>query len=114
MTDQLTRLIEEVLPPLGKERCHVWRMSRTPGENETKYYDEVLRPMVHPRTQELLQWQRIVDFYHAMTRVWKIGTVLFGEDTKVRLRAWARRMGRLMKKRNGLRSSPPLPPPRRP
>jgi hypothetical protein len=99
MTDQLTRLIEEVLRRWDKDLPRLAYVTDA-GDNETKYYNEVLRPMLHPVTQEPLRWERIVDFYHAMTRVWKIATVLFGDDAKAH-RGWARRMGRLLKQRNG-------------
>jgi hypothetical protein len=70
------------------------------GENETQYYRRVLRPMVHPRTGERLSWQRVVDFYHAMERVWALAAALFGADARG-LRSWARKMGRLLKQPNG-------------
>ena len=70
------------------------------GENESQYYRRVLRPMVHPRTGEKLSWQRVVDFYHAMVRVWALAAALFGTDARG-LRSWARKMGRLLKQSNG-------------
>lgn len=70
------------------------------GDNETQYYRRVLRPMVHPRTGERLRWQRVVDFYHVMERVWALAAALFGADARG-LRSWARRMGRLLKQANG-------------
>jgi hypothetical protein len=99
MTDQLTGLIEDVL------RCWEGPVPRLAyvtdaGDNETAYFERVLRPMVHPRTGEQLAWQRIVDFYHAMERVWKLADVLFASDPRGRW-SWGRRMGRLLKKANG-------------
>ena len=70
------------------------------GDNETNYYRDVLRPMKHPRTGEALQWVRVVDFYHAMERVWTISRTLFGDDERAGV-AWARRMGKLLKTPNG-------------
>jgi hypothetical protein len=99
MTDQLTQLIEEVLRRWEGELPRLAYVTDA-GDNETKYYNEVLRPMVHPLTQEPLQWHRIIDFYHVMTRIWILAAVLFGDDAKA-LRAWARKMGRLLKDRNG-------------
>jgi hypothetical protein len=99
MTDQLTKLIEEVLRGWEGELPRLAYVTDA-GDNETKYYNEVLRTMVHPRTKEPLQWQRIIDFYHAMTRVWKIAALMFGDDAEAH-RAWARRMGRLLKEPNG-------------
>jgi hypothetical protein len=70
------------------------------GENETTYYRDVLRPMRHPRTRARLAWQRVVDFYHAMERIWAMAEVLFAADTRAGA-AWAHRMGKLLKKSNG-------------
>lgn len=70
------------------------------GDNETGYYNWVLRTMTHPRTGEPLAWQRVVDFYHTMERVWTMAGALFGEGTPA-ARGWARRMGGLLKKPNG-------------
>ena len=39
------------------------------GDNETAYYRQVLRPMPHPRTGERLEWQWVVDYYHASLRI---------------------------------------------
>jgi hypothetical protein len=99
MTDQLTALIEDVL---GRWNGPLPRLAYVTdaGDNETKYFNQVLRRMVHPRTGEKLSWQRILDFYHAMERVWKLAEVLFGDDTRGRW-AWGRRMGKLLKKDNG-------------
>jgi hypothetical protein len=69
------------------------------GGNETTYFQEVLRPMIHPRTGEHLEWRRVVDFYHAMTRVWAMAACLFKETREAH--SWARKMGRLLKQANG-------------
>jgi hypothetical protein len=99
MTAQLTGLIEEVLRRWEGPLPRLAYVTDA-GDNETTYFEQVLRPMVHPRTGEQLQWQRIVDFYHAMERVWKLADVLFGSDTRGRW-CWGRRMSRLLKKANG-------------
>ncbi len=99
MTDQLTALIADVLQRWNGPLPRLAYVTDA-GDNETKYFDAVLRPMVHPRTGEKLVWQRILDFYHAMERVWKLADVLFGDDTRGRW-AWGRRMGKLLKKPNG-------------
>jgi hypothetical protein len=70
------------------------------GDNETKYFRDVLRRMKHPRTGATLRWQRVVDFYHAMERVWTMAEVLFGANTREGT-AWAHRMGKLLKKPSG-------------
>jgi hypothetical protein len=99
MTDQLTGLIEEVLRRWEGPLPRLAYVTDA-GDNETSYFEQVLRLMVHPRTGERLSWQRIVDFYHAMERVWKLADVLFAGDPRGRW-SWGRRMGRLLKKANG-------------
>ncbi len=99
MTDQLTALVEDVLRRWNGPLPRLAYVTDA-GDQETKYFDAVLRPMVHPRTGEKLSWQRILDFYHAMERVWTLADVLFGDDARGRW-AWGRRMGTLLKKPNG-------------
>jgi hypothetical protein len=100
MSDQLTRLVKEVLQrwehPLPR-LCYV----TDAGDNETTYYNKVLRRMRHPRTGEKLEWVRVVDYYHASERLWKMAEALFGKRPAGR--AWARRMQKLLKKPNGIR-----------
>jgi hypothetical protein len=100
MSDQLTRLVKDVLQrweqPLPR-LCYV----TDAGDNETTYYNKVLRGMRHPRTGEKLAWVRVVDYYHASERLWKLADALFGKRPAGR--AWARRMQKLLKKPNGIR-----------
>ena len=100
MSDQLTLLVREVLQrwqrPLPR-LCYV----TDAGDNETTYYQTVLRRMRHPRTGEPLQWTRVVDYYHASERLWKMAEALFGKRPAAG--AWARRMQKLLKKPNGIR-----------
>ena len=99
MTDQLTGLIEEVLQRWEGPRPRPAYVTDA-GDHETKYFEQVLRPMIHPRTGDPLEWQRIIDFYHGMERVWKLAGALCGSDTREG-GSWARMMGRLLKKPNG-------------
>jgi hypothetical protein len=100
LSARLTAVIEEVL-----RRWHgpLPRLSYVTdsGDNETNYYRKVLRLMKHPRTGERLAWVRVVDFYHAMERVWTMSKALFGRDERAGA-AWARRMGKLLKKPSGV------------
>ena len=99
MTDQLTALLEETLRKWEGSLPRLAYITDA-GDNETAYFDRVLHPMVHPRTGEKLKWHRILDFYHAMERVWKLADVLFADDRRGRW-AWGRKMGKLLKKSNG-------------
>jgi hypothetical protein len=100
MSQQLTRLVQEVLQrwqrPLPR-LCYV----TDAGDNETAYYTSVLRRMRHPRTGERLQWIRVLDFYHATERLWKMADALFGSGPAAK--SWARRMHKLLKEPNGIR-----------
>jgi len=100
MSQQLTRLVKAVLQQWDKplpRLCYV----TDAGDNETAYYNKVLRPMRHPRTGEQLEWVRVVDYYHASERIWKMAEALFGKDPAAK--AWARRMLKLLKQPNGIR-----------
>jgi hypothetical protein len=100
MSGQLTRLVNEALQcwqrPLPR-LCYV----TDAGDNETTYYDTVLRRMRHPRTGERLEWVRVVDYYHASERLWTMAEALFGRGSMAK--AWVRRMQKLLKKPNGIR-----------
>jgi hypothetical protein len=102
MTDQLTSLIKSVLRNWegGLPRlCYV----TDAGESETTYYRTVLKRMRHTRTGSPLDWQRIVDYYHASERIWAMAEALFGTGKQQELpaRRWARQMCWLLKQANG-------------
>ena len=99
LSQRLTKVITGVLQRWDKAVPHRSYVTDS-GDNETAYDENVLRPMVHPRTGEALTWRRVVDFYHVMERVWAMAKALFGKDERGRA-AWARRMGKLLKKPNG-------------
>ena len=62
----------------------------------TEYFDNVLSQMEHPRhSGRLLEWTRIVDFYHATEYLAKLAQVLF--DDPRASHAWQRRMRRRLK-----------------
>ena len=100
MSQQLTRLVEAVLQRWEKPLPHLCYVTDA-GDNETEYYNKVLRLMRHPRTGERLKWVRVLDYYHASERIWKMAEALFGKDPAAK--SWARRMLKLLKKPNGIR-----------
>lgn len=99
MTERLTALIREVLRRWQGPLPRLTYVTDA-GDNETKYYEQVLSNMAHPRTGEKLRWIRIVDYYHAAQRIWIMAEALFGKD-QCAGHAWARRMCRLLKKPAG-------------
>ena len=98
MTDQLTRLLSDVLlaweGPLPR-LCYV----TDAGDQETAYYRKVLRPMRHPRTGQRLEWFWIVDFFHAAQRVTVMAEAIFGEGRESA--TWAAKMRKVLKQANG-------------
>jgi hypothetical protein len=99
MSKQLTLLLRETLErwqgPLPR-LCYV----TDAGDNETTYYDKVLRRMKHPRSGAKLEWIRVVDYYHASERVWKMADLLFGKGQ--RGTSWVRKMQKWLLKPAGV------------
>ncbi|OWK41903.1 hypothetical protein FRUB_03981 [Fimbriiglobus ruber] len=89
MTGALTDAIRDVLTQWegGLPRlCYV----TDAGDNETGYYEAVLRGMIHPRTGQVVAWVRVIDYYHASGRVWLLAGVLFADAG--RAARWAHTM----------------------
>jgi hypothetical protein len=99
MSSQLTQLVREVL---RRWRGPLPRLSYVTdaGENETAYYRRVLRRLRHPLTGKRLQWQWVVDYYHATLRLTAMAEALFGAGR--RSYAWTRKMQRLLLKPGGV------------
>ena len=100
LSQQLTALIEAVLrrwqgplPRLG--------YVTDGGHHPAAYFRDTLARRKHPRTGEPLQWQRIVDFYHASEYVQQMAEALFGDTAPAR--SWARRMRRRLKEKDGVK-----------
>lgn len=72
------------------------------GHHPSEYFTQVLRPMVHPRSGAKLQWQQVLDFYHACLYLTKIAEALFGVGS-ARASSWAHKMRRWLRdKRHGI------------
>ena len=95
LTDLITELLERWNGPLPR-LAYV----TDSGSNETGYFQNVLRRMVHPRTGNRLEWTRVADYYHVSERIWTMADVLFDKGTK-EASAWARRMLKSLKKPSG-------------
>jgi len=95
LTDLLTELLERYSGPLPR-LAYV----TDSGSNETGYFRNVLRPMIHPSTGQRLEWTRVADYYHVSERIWTMAEVLFGKGTK-EAHSWARRMLKSLKKPSG-------------
>jgi hypothetical protein len=99
MSGQLTRLLQEVL---RRWQGPLPRLSYVTdaGDNETGYYQKVLRRLRHPRTGVRLEWFWVVDYYHASERLWTMAEALFGSGRQSW--AWARKMQKLLLKPGGV------------
>lgn len=99
MSAALTRLLQDVLrhwPGPLPRLCYV----TDAGDNETAYYDKLLRRMKHPTSGVKLEWIRVVDYYHASERIWTMAELLFGKGRQSK--AWARKMQKWLKKPGGV------------
>ena len=99
MTAQLTELLNEVLRrwegPLPR-LCYV----TDAGDNETAYYEKVLRRMKHPTTGKRLEWMWVLDYYHAALRLTTMAEALFGASKQAS--GWVRKMQKLLLKPGGV------------
>lgn len=72
------------------------------GHHPSDYFATVLQTMRHPRTGQVLDWEWVLDYYHACLYVTKLAEVLFGKETQAAA-AWAAKMRRWLKdKKNGI------------
>ncbi len=96
---QLTSLWQEILRrwqgPLPR-LCYV----TDAGDNETTYYEKVLRRQRHRGTGQRLDWIRVVDYYHASERLSTMAAALFGKGQ--RSWTWTRKMQKLLLKPGGV------------
>jgi hypothetical protein len=95
LSDQLTRLIIDVLTQWSGPLPRLASITDA-GHHPTEYYERVLRPMHHPcRRGQRLEWEWVIDFYHACNYVYDLSETLFGDARKAQ--AWARKMCRWLK-----------------
>jgi len=96
LSEELTRLITELLAEWDGRWPRLAYITDA-GFHPTEYFDNVLRPMEHPRHPgRLLEWFRVVDFYHATEYLAKLSQVLFDDPRAGH--AWQRRMRRWLKR----------------
>ena len=96
LSEELTRLVTELLEEW--DGCWPRLVYITDaGYHPTEYFDNVLSQMEHPRHPgRLLEWTRIVDFYHATEYLAKLAQVLFDDPRAAH--GWQRRMRRWLKR----------------
>jgi hypothetical protein len=90
LSDQLTELITAVLAGWSGPMPRLAYVTDA-GHHPTTYFEEVLKPMRHPcRPREALEWEWVVDYYHASEYISKLSEALFRDARHAR--AWARKM----------------------
>lgn len=96
LSDELTRLVAELLEEWDGRWPRLVYITDA-GYHPAEYFDNVLTRMEHPRHPgRLLEWTRIVDFYHATEYLAKLAQVLF--DNPRAAHGWQRRMRRWLKR----------------
>lgn len=95
LSDQLTRLITDVLARWSGPLPRLAYITDA-GHHPTEYFDQVLEPMEHPcRPGERLEWEWVIDFYHASNYIHKLSETLFRDPRQAQ--SWARKMCRWLK-----------------
>ena len=96
LSEELTRLVAELLEEWDGPWPRLAYVTDA-GYHPTEYFDNALSQMKHPRHPGwLMEWTRIVDFYHATEYLAKLAAVLF-DDPRV-AHSWQRRMRRWLKR----------------
>jgi hypothetical protein len=95
LSRQLTALIEAVLTQWTGPLPRLAYITDG-GYQQTHYFRRVLKRMRHPhRTSERLDWEWVIDYYHACEYIYKLAEALFSDAR--RAQAWARKMCRWLK-----------------
>jgi hypothetical protein len=85
---QLTRLITDVLAGWSGPLPRLAYITDA-GHHQTTYYERVLKPMRHPsRPGELLEWEWVIDYYHASEYIHKLAQALFGDPRRAQAWGW--------------------------
>ena len=99
LSDELTRLLWDVL---GQWNGAPLRLSyiTDAGFHPTEYFQNVLCRMLDPqRPGEYLEWEWVVDYYHACQYISNLAQVIFGPSREAY--AWAAKMRCTLKEKQG-------------
>ena len=99
LSDELTRLLTDVL---GQWNGAPLRLSyiTDAGFHPTEYFQNVLCRMLDPqRPGKYLEWEWVVDYYHACQYISNLAQVIFGPGREAF--AWAAKMRRTLKEKRG-------------
>jgi hypothetical protein len=101
MNKELTALLVAVLRRYPERKLRLAYVTDA-GYWPQWYYQNVLRKMADPaHAGKRLEWEWVVDYYHASSYVSQLAEGLFGATTQAR--AWAARMRHVLKENNGVR-----------
>jgi len=98
LTSQMTDLLLAVLSRWSGPLPRLAYVSDA-GHHPQNYFEQVLSGMRHPVTGRRLQWERIVDYYHACEYITSLAEALFGQGRAAS--AWARKMRLILKTKRG-------------
>jgi len=99
LSDELTQLLRDVL---GQWNGAPLRLSyiTDAGFHPTEYFQNVLCRMLDPqRPGEYLEWEWVVDYYHACQYISNLAQVIFGPGREAY--AWAAKMRSTLKEKKG-------------
>jgi hypothetical protein len=94
LSNQLTRLVTDVLRQWEGDLPRLIYVTDA-GQHPTAYFEQVLSPMRHPLTDRPLEWEWIVDYYHACQYVTQLAESIFGPTREAY--AWAAKWRRWLK-----------------
>ena len=99
LTTQLSNLLQALLTRVDSRRLRLAYITDE-GYHPSEYYHQVLKNMVDPlRPWRTLEWQRIVDYYHACGYVKHLADALFGAGSEAT--KWAQQMRQVLKTKPG-------------
>ena len=95
LTDQLSGLLTAILTKVDSQGLRLVYVTDE-GYHPSTYYHRVLKKMVDPRRPwRVLEWIRIVDFYHACGYVQQLADTIFGAGDVAQ--NWAKAMRHVLK-----------------
>jgi len=99
LSGQLTALLTDVLSQWDGPLPRLTYVTDC-GSHPTEYFEQVLSRMPNPRRpQELLQWEWVVDYYHACLYITKLAEAIFGPGRQAFM--WAAKQRKVLKQKNG-------------
>lgn len=97
LSNQLTALLKDVFSQWEGPLPRLTYVTDC-GSHPTEYFEQVLSRMPNPRRpQELLEWEWVVDYYHACQYITKLAEAIFGRGREAC--AWAAKQRKVLKQK---------------